>query len=296
LPFAVRHGAEIRPESFAVGFDQDANGRISAVRYLAQGREWCQRCRAVVLAAGAIETPRLLLLNGLANASGQVGRNLMAHVGMQVWGTFPEMVRPNKGIAAGLISEDMHRPKDATFAGGYVLQSIGIMPVTYAGQLARGRGLWGPALREAMQGYNNAAGINILGECLPSPENVLELSDEPDARGLPKPRIWFSAGPNERAMEAHAETFMRAIWSAAGGTDLWSFPRYAHTIGTCRMGGDLKTSVVDPDGCSHEISNLWISDNSTFPSALGVNPTLTIMALALRTADRFLARLNRQEA
>ena len=190
----------------------------------------------------------------------------------------------------------MRRPKDAEFAGGYVLQSIGVMPVTYAGQLARGRGLWGPALREAMRGYNNAAGINILGECLPSAENYLELSEERDARGLPKPRVWFSAGPNEQAMEAHAERLMREIWSAAGGADLWSLPRYAHTIGTCRMGSDPETSVVDPDGRSHEIGNLWISDNSTFPSALGVNPTLTIMALALRTADRFLARQTRHEA
>jgi choline dehydrogenase-like flavoprotein len=296
LPFAVRHSAEIRPESFAVGFDRDASGRIDAVRYVADGRERRQRCRAVVLAAGAIETPRLLLLNGLANGSGQVGRNLMAHVGMQVWGTFPEMVRPNKGIPGGLISEEMHRPRNADFVGGYVLQSIGIMPVTHAGQVARGRGLWGPALREAMRGYNHSAGINILGECLPSPANYLELAEERDARGIPKPRVWFSAGPNERAMEAHAEELMRSIWSAAGGTDLWSFPRYAHTIGTCRMGGDPARSVVDPDGRSHEISNLWISDNSTFPSALGVNPTLTIMALALRTADRFLARLARQEA
>jgi choline dehydrogenase-like flavoprotein len=249
-----------------------------------------------VLAAGAIETPRLLLLNGLANGSGQVGRNLMAHVGMQVWGTFPEMVRPNKGIPGGLISEEMHRPRNADFAGGYVLQSIGIMPVTHAGQVARGRGLWGPALREAMRGYNHSAGINILGECLPAPANYLELAEERDARDIPKPRVWFSAGPNERAMEAHADALMRAIWSAASGTDLWSFPRFAHTIGTCRMGSDPARSVVDPDGRSHEIGNLWISDNSTFPSALGVNPTLTIMAMALRTADRFLARLRHQEA
>jgi len=296
LPFATAHGAEIRPECFAVGFERTATGAISSVRYVTQGDERWQRCRMVVLAAGAIESPRLLLLNDLANGSGQVGRNFMAHAGTQVWGTFTDDVRPNKGIPGGLISEDTHRPAEAAFAGGYVLQSIGIMPVTHAGQLARGRGLWGPALRDAMRNYNHAAGINILGECLPSPENYLELSDERDARGLPKPRVHFTAGPNERAMEVHAEALMRSIWTEAGGTDLWSIRRYAHTIGTCRMGHDPSRSVVDPDGRSHEIPNLWISDNSTFPSALGVNPTLTIMALALRTADRMLDRLARHDA
>lgn len=295
LPFAVAHGAEIRPECFVVGFERTETGAISSVRYVTHEGERRQRCRVVVLAAGAIESPRLLLMNDMANGSGQVGRNFMAHVGTQVWGTFPDDVRPNKGIPGGLISEDTHRPPGAAFAGGYVLQSIGIMPVTHAGQLARGRGLWGPALRDAMRGYNHAAGINVLGECLPSPANHVELSDEQDARGLPKPRVHFTAGPNERAMEAHADALMRSIWTEAGGTDLWSIRRYAHTIGTCRMGHDPNHSVVDPDGRSHEIPNLWISDNSTFPSALGVNPTLTIMALALRTADRMLNRLARRE-
>jgi choline dehydrogenase-like flavoprotein len=146
-----------------------------------------------------------------------------------------------------------------------------------------------------MRGYNHAAGINILGECLPSPINFVKLSDEFGARGLPKPRIHFTAGPNEQAMETHAKALMRSIWEE-GGTDIWSIARYAHTIATCRMGDDLDHSVVDPHGPSQEIPNLWISDNSTFPSALGVNPTLTIMVLALRTADRMLGGLVRHEA
>jgi hypothetical protein len=106
---------------------------------------------------------------------------------MQVWGRFEESVRPYKGIPGGLISEDTHRPSDADFAGGYLLQSIGVMPLTYAGQVARGRGLWGEELRSHMRGYNHTAGINILGDCLPHDENELVLSEETDARGLPKP-------------------------------------------------------------------------------------------------------------
>ena len=81
---------------------------------------------------------------------------------------------------------------------------------------------------------------------------------------------------------------MEDAWKAAGARDTWVLHRTAHTIGTCRMGVDPEASVVDPYGRSHEIPNLWISDNSTFPSSLAANPALTIMALALRTAERFL--------
>ena len=103
------------------------------------------------LCAGAIETPRLLLLNGLGNASGQVGRNFMAHTGGQLWGRFDEEVRPHKGIPGSLISEDTHRPTgNPGFVGGYLLQSIGVMPVTYVQQLTRGEGLFGEETTRAM--------------------------------------------------------------------------------------------------------------------------------------------------
>jgi choline dehydrogenase-like flavoprotein len=89
-------------------------------------------------------------------------------------------------------------------------------------------------------------------------------------------------------MMEHASGLLTAAWQCAGATDIWSFPRSAHTIGTCRMGNDPEQSVVDPYGRSHEIANLWVCDNSVFPSALAANPALTIMALALRTAGAFL--------
>lgn len=290
IPLARAHGAEVRTGCFATGFDRNSAGAITGVVYHRNGIEERQRCRTVFLCAGAIETPRLLLMTGLANSSGQVGRNLMAHAGRQIWGRFDEMVRPYKGIPGGLISEDMHRAPDSDFAGGYLLQSIGVMPLTYAGQVARGRGLWGEDLRRHMRGYNHVAGINILGECLPSPNNYVELSDELDARGVPKPRSHFSAGGNEQRLHAHAERVMREIWSAAGASDLWVYDRFAHVIGTCRMGASSEHAVVDADCRSFDIPNLLICDNSVFPSALSVNPALTIMAVALRTADRFLGK------
>ncbi len=295
VPLAVHYGAEVRAESFVTRFERDSSGCITEVIYMREGREERQRCHRVFLCAGAIETPRLLLLNDLANSSGQVGKNFMAHTGIQVWGRFEEDVRPYKGIPGALISEDTHRPPDADFAGGYLLQSIGVMPVTYAAQVARGRGLWGTELREHMRGYNHTAGINILGDCLPYEHSYLELSDEPDARGLPKPRIHFTNGENEQRLNAHAEKLMREIWATAGAHDIWAFPRNAHIIGTCRMGTNSDTAVVNNEGRTFDVPNLYISDNSTFPSALSCNPALTIMALSLRTADCFLERARRME-
>jgi choline dehydrogenase-like flavoprotein len=293
IPLALHHGAELRSECFATRLEQDHSGCVTGVVYMHDGVEQRQRCRSVFLCGGAIETPRMLLLNDLANSSGQVGRNFMAHAGLEVWGQFEEDVRPFKGIPGALISEDMRRPPDADFAGGYLLQSIGIMPVTYAAQFATARGIWGNGLREHMRGYNHAAGINILGECLPYDGNFVELSAELDDRGLPKPRIHYTNGDNENRLTAHGERIMREIWNNAGAHDVWLYPRQAHIIGTCRMGTDAERAVVDADGRSFDIPNLYISDNSTFPSALVANSALTIMAIALRTADRFLDRARR---
>ena len=168
-------------------------------------------------ARGAVETPRLLLHLGLGNSSGQVGRNYMAHVATQVWGSFTQEMRCNKGYPSSLITEDMTRPNGANFAGGYLVQSLGVLPVTWAAQLARARGLWGQRLIDAIDGYNHVAGIGINGECLPQAGNRLELSDETDEMGLRKPLVTFSYGDNERAISRHAVAFMTSVWEAAGG-------------------------------------------------------------------------------
>jgi choline dehydrogenase-like flavoprotein len=295
LPWAVQSGAEIRPNCFVHGFERDENGLISAVLYRDTsqnplGMERRQRCKAVFLCAGAIETPRLLLHAEIGNDSGQIGKNFMAHVATQVWGTFEEAVRMNKGFPATVISEDLLRPADSNFAGGYIVQSLGVVPVTCAQSVARGRGLYGDDLVRYLDRYNYVAGIGINGDCLPSSKNFMELSDEKDSSGLPKPRVHFSYNANESAMKEHASKLLTAAWDSAGATDCWTLQRSAHVIGTCRMGEAARDSVVNADGRSHEIENLWICDNSVFPSALAANPALTIMALALRTSQKFLER------
>ncbi|MCT6837131.1 MAG: GMC family oxidoreductase [Bifidobacteriales bacterium] len=288
LPLACAHGAELRPGCMATAFERDSQGRITAVIYVKDGREERQKCKAVVLAAGAVETARLLLHNGLANSSGQVGRNYMTHVSTQVWGVFDEEIRPNKGYPSLTITEDMLRPKDADFAGGYLLQSLGMMPLTWAANLVRADGRRGEALSQTLAAYNYSAGIGMHGESLPREENRVTLSEEKDAFGLPKPRIDYSYGPNEEAMHRHATRLMVKMWESIGAKDIRVISRAAHMIGTCRMGKDAGSAVVNPYGRSFDIENLWISDHSTFPSSGAANPALTIMALSLRTADALL--------
>ncbi|WP_237442238.1 MULTISPECIES: GMC family oxidoreductase [unclassified Saccharibacter] len=288
LPMAVAHGGEIRPGCMVTGFERDTQGRITAVIYQRAGREERQKCRSVVLSAGAVETARLLLHTGLANSSGLVGRNYMTHLSTQVWGVFDDEMRPNKGYPSLTITEDMIRPKGADFAGGYLLQSLGMMPVTWTAGLARGSNRRGEALARTLAQYNHSAGIGMHGETLPRDENRVTLSEERDGFGLPKPRIDYSYGPNEEAMHRHATEVMTALWRSVDAKDIRVFSRAAHMIGTCRMGKDSAKAVVTPYGQSFDIENLWISDHSTFPSAGAANPALTIMALSLRTAEAMM--------
>ena len=163
-----------------------------------------------------------------------------------------------------------------------------MVPVTWANAVARGRGLFGQALVDYLDRYNFVAGIGINGDCVTYNSNYIELSDELDRNDVPKPRIHFSYGVHEKAMDQHATQLLTGVWQAAGARDCWTLQRSAHTIGTCRMGLSPGDSVVDPVGRSHEVPNLWICDNSVFPSALAANPALTIMALSLRTAEALL--------
>ena len=288
LPVAVAAGAEIRPDSMVHGIERDILGRVSAVVYRHDGREFRQRCANLVLAGGGIETPRLLLNTGLANSSGQVGSNFLVHGAVQVWGRFDEQVRSYRGYPSGLISEDFVRPDSVDFAGGYLLQSLGAMPLTYATGLVRGGGLWGSELMDELDAWRFTAGIGMNGECLPAENNRLVLADEVDEWGVPRAIITVTTGPNEQAINEHATAVMTRILDAAGALETRVLARTAHTLGTCRMSVDPAQGVVDADGRSHDIPNLWICDNSTFPSALSANPCLTQMALSLRTADRML--------
>jgi choline dehydrogenase-like flavoprotein len=131
---------------------------------------------------------------------------------------------------------------------------------------------------------------------LPYHPTRVTLADETDRYGLRIPRVTFSYGDNEKAMIRHAVAFMDQALEAVGATDRWEeLDDTCHLNGTARMGDDPASSVVNADCRSWDIPNLWICDGSVFPTVGGVNPSLTIQAIALRTADRIEAMAQRGE-
>ncbi len=169
------------------------------------------------------------------------------------------------------------------------------MPVAWAA-VQNGRGLWGRALIDEMKKYNHQAGLRIVGETLPQERNRVTLADEKDQYGLPVTRVTHSYCDNDRRLIDHSLRFMSTAMEAAGGRELWTqTDDTAHLHGTARMGENRATSVVNADCRSWDIDNLWICDGSVFPTVGGVNPSLTIQAIALRTADRIEALAARGE-
>lgn len=304
LPRALAAGAEIRDLAMATRIETDNAGRASGVHYLRAGRERFQKARNVVVAGYAIETPRLLLLSasnrfpdGLANSSGLVGKNLMVQSNQAVWGTMDKEIRWYKGPPSLALCEHWNYADEGKdFFGGYAFMSQGPLPVQWASTVAGSRGYWGQRLVREMTKYNYQAGLKIVGEQLPQERNRVTLAEEKDAYGLPVARITYSQCENDRKLVAHAVDFMTQGMAAAGASDLWAEEAdTCHLNGTARMGDDPASSVVDADCRSWDIRNLWICDGSVFPTVGGVNPSLTIQAIACRTADRIHAMAARGE-
>ena len=299
IPRAISAGAEIRDLAMVGRVETDPNtGLATGVHYCREGKWRFQRARHVVVAGYAIETPRLLLNSadrlhpdGLGNSSGLVGRYLMVQANQAVYGTTDEEIRWYKGPPSLSITEHWNyidTGKD--FFGGYCYMSQGPLPVAWSGIVAGARGLWGQRLRDEMEKYNHQAGLKIVGEVLPDERNQVTLADETDEFGLQVARVTFSYGENDRKLISHAMRWMRDSLAAAGARELWDEnDDTCHLNGTARMGNDPRTSVVNADCRSWDIPNLWICDGSVFPTVGGVNPSLTIQAIACRTADRIRA-------
>jgi choline dehydrogenase-like flavoprotein len=303
IPRALAAGAEVRDMAMVTRIAVDRSGCATGVVYRREGRERFQKARIVAVCGYAIETPRLLLASacpqhphGLANSSGLVGTHLTTHAGPGVWATFEEEIRwykapPNIAVCEHWNYEDAGKD----FHGGYAFMSQGPLPRAWAQAVATGKGLWGEALRREMALYNHAMGFVPVAEVEPRVCNRVELADQTDQHGMPIPKVTFSYSDNDRRLQAHALAFMGQMLEAAGGKDLWTNTDTSHLMGTCRMGDDPETSVVDGDGRSWDIPNLWICDGSLFPSSGGVNPSLTIYALACRIGDRIVAMARKGE-
>jgi choline dehydrogenase-like flavoprotein len=264
------------------------------VHYHRDGEWRFQRARNVVVAGYAVETPRLLLNSatelypdGLANSSGLVGKNLMTQSNVAVWGRLDEPVRWYKGPPSLAITEHWNYDDNKDFHGGYCWMGQGPLPIEWASIQTGARGLWGESLRTAMLDYNHMIGVKMVGEMLPNEANRVTLADDVDQYGLRVARVTYAWGENDKALIKHSLQQMNASLEAIRAKDIfWQEDDTCHLGGTARMGEDRRTSVVDADCRSWDIPNLWVCDGSVFPTVGGVNPSLTIQALALRTADR----------
>ncbi|MGF6813577.1 choline dehydrogenase-like flavoprotein [Paraburkholderia atlantica] len=303
IPRALRAGAEVRDLAMVGRVVTSDAGLATGVEYLREGQWRFQRAKHVVVAGYAIETPRLLLMSansrfpdGLANSSGLVGKNLMAQSNQAVYGTFDEDIRWYKGPPSLALTEHWnYEDKGKDFFGGYCYMSQGPLPNGWVA-VQNGRGLWGDALGAEMLKYNHQAGLKIVGEMLPQQRNRVTLADEKDQYGLPIARVTYSWCDNDKRLIAHSLDFMEQALAAAGGKEIWrETDDTCHLNGSARMGDDPATSVVDADCRSWDIRNLWVCDGSVFPTVGGVNPSLTIQAIACRTADRISALAARGE-
>ncbi len=300
LAKAERFGTWVISEAFVHRIEYDAAfGRVSGVSYLdAERREQRIEARFVVLAAHALETPRILLLSanetfpaGLANSSGVVGRYLMSHPTWQVFGTFDEPINAFKGMQMGhVMVQDFLRPSPAEraqrdYARGFILLSYMMTPITYANLSGS---FYGADFKRFLHDYAYTAAWWAHAEGLPQADNRITLDpDLRDVRGVPVARLTYQWCENDIKLAAAARDKAADMMAASGAREVRIGLNYgAHAMGTCRMGRDPGSSVVDEFCRTHDIPNLYICDTSVFVTSAGVNPTLTALAIARRAAGR----------
>ena len=309
IPMAERTGrCEIRPNAYVYRIAMDATGRATGVVYFDERKNThLQKAKAVIVCANGAETPRLLLLsaskqfpNGLANSSGLVGKYLMFNTSARSVGVFDEPLNDYKGFTDSRVLHDFYKldHENVGFYGGggldarfdytpYFFAMTGLPPETPR---------WGKSFKAALShNYTRTMEIHSGGTSLPVESNSISLDPElKDAWGLPALRVTYKDHPddvksirwlNDRALE---------IFDAAGAVKRWSRPIGeqefgVHLLGTCRMGNDAKTSVVNADHRTHDVKNLFLCDGSSLVTSGRGQPTMTIQALAYRAADRITA-------
>jgi choline dehydrogenase-like flavoprotein len=306
IPAALKTGnCELRPESYVHKVQTNGNGKVTGAIYFdTANREVFQRAKAVAVCANGAETPRLLLLsasadfpNGLANSSGLVGRNLMFDSGPIVSGVFEHPLNEFKSIQVTRVLHDFYEsdPKRGFYGGGGLDARFDYYPISFAlfgmpGDLPR----WGPEYKKTLSEYfTRTMSIEAHASCVPVESNSISLDpDVKDAWGLPALRVTFDSHPDDLKATAFLRKRMFELMDAAGAKKSWEGPSpllpSRHLMGTCRMGLDPKTSVVNAYNRAHDVENLYIVDGSSLVTAARQQPTATIQALAYRTADRIV--------
>jgi glucose dehydrogenase len=302
---SVAKGAQLWEKSVALRLEADADGGVRTVHF----KRWDQsaatvRGRVVIVAANAIESAKLLLLSGLANASDQVGRNLMDHLQKAVLGTARDPVYPFRGPPSTSGIETFRDGEFRTRHGAFRMSlgndgwSRSGSPQTDVARLIETEGLFGRELRERLfHEVSRQVRISCSVEVLPNPANRVTLSPLADSFGVPRPQLHFATDDYTReafgpALDA-IEELLRALGATVTSLDRnpLNYSGAGHIMGTCRMGFDAKAAVVDADCRSFDHPNLYVVGAGTFPTCGTANPTLTVAALALRAADHVLSLL-----
>jgi choline dehydrogenase-like flavoprotein len=315
IPVAEATGrCEIRPNCYVHQIATDKNGRATGVLYFdAKKNTHLQKAKAVIVSANGAETPRLLLLsaspqfpNGLANSSGIVGKHLMPNSGALAFGVFDEPLNDYKGFAVSRILHDFYeldQKKVGFYGGGGLDARFDLTPGFFAmGALPPGTPKWGKEFKKALhQNFTRTMEIFCHATSLPVESNSFSLDpDVKDAWGLPALRMTFRDHPNDLRMMEWMKDRAMEILDAAGAKTKWHNPVQeqqfvVHLLGTCRMGNDAKTSVINPDHRTHDVANLFLCDGSSLVTSGRGQPTMTIQALAFRAADRITALAKRGE-
>jgi choline dehydrogenase-like flavoprotein len=314
IPEAERTGkCEVRPLSYVRRIETNAAGRATGVTYFdASRREIFQRAKAVVLCANGAESPRLLLMsesshfpNGLANSSGYVGKNLMFNGGALSGGLFEHEINGYKGAVVSRVIQDIYEldPALGIAGGGGFDFRHDFPPITFAlTGLPPDAPKWGPEYKKMLQEYfTRSLFVFAHATSLPVATNSITLDPTlRDAWGLPAIRVTFKEHPNDVRLNEYVQDRSMELLDAAGAKSSWRFSRdpwfpQVHLLGTCRMGNDPKTSVVDRHHRAHDVPNLIIVDGSSFVTSGRGQPTMTIQALAFRAAEHAARAAKRGE-
>ncbi|MEB0014438.1 GMC family oxidoreductase [Glaciimonas sp. Gout2] len=306
IPKGERTGhLEVRSDAQVLKIEHNAAGLVTGVLYSdSKGNRSFQKARVVCVAGNSIESPRLLLNsassmfpNGLANSSRQVGQNYMRHMTGSVYAVFDKPVHMFRGTTmAGIVRDESRHDTKRGFVGGYEMETLSLGVPFMAAFLDPGA--WGRDFSSAMESYDNMAGMWVIGEDLAQESNGVTLhATEKDQFGLPIPNVQFSDHENDLAMRKHAFQQGAALYTSIGAKRTVLTPPYpsTHNLGTNRMSAKAKDGVVNKWGQTHDIKNLFVSDGSQFTSGASENPTLTIVALAIRQADFIAQSMSRKE-
>ncbi len=310
IPQAEASGhCEIRPESAVFRLATGADGKISEVMYYdADGNEQSQKAKAVVVCANGAETPRLLLMSaseqhpdGLSNSSGFVGRNLMFNAHSATLGLFEHQLNEYKGVQVTRIVHDFYEtdPQRGFYGGGGIdaRAFLSATPIIHSlTSLPPGTPRWGGEFKD-MIGHSFTRTMTMASgnTSLPLDSNNITLDpNNTDQWGRRSIRVTYKDHPDDLAMASFLQERSLQILDAAGARRSWGWPVQPatngnHLLGTCRIGDDPETSVVDRYHRSHEVRNLFICDGSSMVTSGRGQPTMTIMALAFRAAE-FIAK------